>query len=117
MKIANGPYKVYAVHQGDDDRSFGKAKWFFSNREDAERVAYKRGWYGGNAPITERWAISVSDDVLGFTDTYLLDSVSGLAPAAIEVGITPDMEKDIWNKAVEKLTPTERQLFGVSIKE
>jgi hypothetical protein len=39
--------KVYAVHQGDDDRNSGTPAWFFYSKAQADAMAKGKGWYGG----------------------------------------------------------------------
>ena len=108
--------KVYAVHQGDDDRSSGYPVWFFDDFSKAKTVAAKRGWYGGEAPITERYAICVSQQDSWFTEQirvecneyYLLDNTD---PIKLNEG--PD---DILRKkqaALAKLTPEDRKVLGL----
>ena len=95
--------KIYAVHQGDDDRSSGRPQWYFVSRLDAEIVADGRGWYGGDAPISTRSAITAKDGKL-----YLLADEK-----PINLNIGPDDLKERKERALKKLTPGERKMLGL----
>ena len=99
-----GSFKeVYAVHQGDDDRSIGYPEWFFCDKKDAEMIADGRGWYGGNAPVSTHKAIKAEDG-----NYYLLAKEE-----PIQLNVGPDDLEERRQKALNKLTTGERRLLGI----
>lgn len=94
---------VWAVNQGDDDRSCGRPVWFFDSAAKAEEVAAGRGWFGGNAPVGEHKAILFGNQI------YLLAKTE-----PIELNLGPQDQAERRKKAIEKLTPAERKLLGIS---
>jgi hypothetical protein len=103
------PFKVWTVNQGDDDRHCGYPKWYFPTYAQAQEVAKGRGWYGGDAPIGEGWAITIELD----NETYLLQHEGSAEPTPIVIGLTPTEEVEIWNKALSKLTLEEQLMFNL----
>ena len=93
---------LYAVHQGDDDRSWGHPTWWFDNKTKADNIAKGRGWYGGDAPVSQHAAIKIEDD------QYLI--LQNVEP--IRLG-GPDDEKLIRAKALKKLTKLEKEILGL----
>lgn len=93
---------VYAVHQGDDDRSFGHPAWYFTDNSRATNVAKGRGWYGGNAPVTDKKVLKIGDTA------YLLDRDT---PIRLDVG-PEDYDAERKN-ALAKLTDYEKKLLGI----
>lgn len=94
--------KVYAVNQGDDDRSSGSPCWFFEDYAAAKNTAFKRGWYGGDAPISEHNVLVVDGEA------YLLARVE-----PVKLNESPD---DILAKkqaVMAKLTDEELKLLGI----
>lgn len=97
--------RLYAVHQGDDDRSSGYPRWYFDNAMEATKVAIGRGWWGGNAPVSEKKCLVID----GIT-AYLLASD---VPISINEG--PDDELTKKQKILAKLTEEEKKILGVKI--
>ena len=93
---------VYAVHQNDDDRNSGNPAWFFTDEAKANAVADKRGWYGGKAPVRQRYAIKVNGAC------YLLETKE-----PIDLDSSPEDDLSNREAALSKLTPEERKLLGV----
>lgn len=94
--------KIYAVNQGDDDRHLGHPCWFFEGRSDADNCAVGRGWYGGNAPVSEQNELIVDGEA------YLLSRVE-----PVKLNFTPEDEQAKKNAARAKLTDEERKLLGI----
>lgn len=89
--------EVHCVHNASDERSNGPITAYFSSASDAAEEANNKGWYGGNAPITIRYAIVVGDKY------FILDSKK-----PIDIDGVNKAKKDAEYKAVlSKLTPAE----------
>jgi hypothetical protein len=110
---------IHAVHQGDDDRSFGHPAWWFYSKHEAEEVAKGRGWFGGNAPVRDYQALSLEDDrqagrINGWSFTpepptvYLLANLKPL-----RMGVGPADVAALKAAALAKLTDTEKELLGL----
>ncbi len=102
---------VWAVHQGDTDMTVGYPAWYFTEEYKAKEVAFKRGWYCGNAPISKHKAIIVHDVYdfpLANTFIYLLSSDSQLK---LDEGPDDILAKKA--KALAKLTKEDRELLGL----
>lgn len=90
--------KTYCVYEGGGERSAGEPKWYFVNKDDAEHFAQGKGWYGGPAFVAEMYFIDIcgtmfqlkSDQPVNFDFTYL-------------------DQKELVNKALAKLTASERK--------
>lgn len=95
--------KVWAVHQGDDDRSFGHPAWFFTFEADARNAAKGRGWYGGIAPVTERYIVTSGKK------SYLLAKETPVVLNEI-----PESVLEKRKKILCKLTPEEREVLGLN---
>jgi hypothetical protein len=93
---------LYAVHQGDSDMHCGKPKWYFLERSEAEHVARKRGWYGGDAPISKKRAIKDGERYLVLENEQYVTTGG------------PEDELAIRKVALAKLTPFERTVLGLS---
>lgn len=96
---------IYSVNQGDDDRSPGKPKWWFSDVDRANHVAHKRGWYGGDAPVAQHKVIIVGGK------TFRLASDE---PINILLDIGPEEIETERQKAMAKLTDHERKILGLT---
>lgn len=94
--------EVYAVNQEDDDRSSGKPKWWFKEKQEAVEAARGMGWYGSNAPISKHHAIIIDHKI------FLLQRVSPVYFG----GIVSDRE--IKTQALKKLSETEKRVLGLS---
>ncbi len=98
--------EVWAVHQGDDDRSSGHPEWFFTTKEEAKRHAAKRGWYGGEAPYRKRHAYDLGDGTV-----FILDD--GF-PEPVMLGYSEESELlKKRNKILARLSAEERAILGV----
>jgi hypothetical protein len=110
--------KVYAVHQGDDDRNSGTPAWFFYSKAQADAMAKGKGWYGGTAPVRAYDALSIyNDEQVGRLSgshndepatVYLLQH-----PHPLKMDQGPVDEKLMREAALAKLTPTEKELLGL----
>lgn len=94
---------VWAVHQGDDDRHSGYPEWFFTSPQEAYEVAAGRGWYGGDAPVSEKKAI-----VLDGETAYLLKDIEPL-----ELNVGPDDLEERRKNALSKLTDIDKKVLGL----
>lgn len=100
-------FEVWAVHQGDDDRSIGRPEWFFTTQKAALEHAQKRGWYGGPAPVTKRLAYD-----LGVGGKILILDVNFPEPVIIGYSEAVENQKR-RNKALAKLTTEDREALGL----
>ena len=91
---------IWAVHCNSSERNIGCPTGYYSSMEEAERKAKNRGWYGGNAPITEHPSICINNK------TYLLAN-SG---CSIDLDDKDKLRKEeIKANALFKLTDEEIQ--------
>jgi hypothetical protein len=93
---------IFAVHQGDDDRHAGEPCWFFESKAAAIQCAERRGWYGGNAPISEHAAIIVDGNA------YLLKRRE-----PIKLNESPEDHLAKVAAVRAKLTKEELELLGI----
>lgn len=101
--------KIWAVHSGDDDRSCGSPRWWFSNEEEAKFFAKKRGWYGGDAPVSEHLAMCVPGSVTeSGRDEYYLRS------AKVDLdGVEEKIQTELKENALAKLSDEEKKVLGL----
>ena len=100
--------EVHCVHGASEERSNGPITAYFSSASGAAEGASNKGWYGGNAPITIRYAIVVGDKY------FLLDSKK---PIDID-GVIKAKKDAEYNAVLSKLTPEEFKILkdGLSKK-
>lgn len=98
---------VWAVYQGDDDRSIGTPTYFFSKRLEAEQFAQDKGWYGGKAPIKKRHAVSDSGKY------YLIDEIVNESGVIDIDQCQEKYDATIRAEALSKLTAEEKRVLGV----
>ncbi len=94
---------IWAVHEGDDDRSSGYPAFFYTNHAEAVAKAKGSGWYGGDAPLKKRHAIFVEGKY------YLLDEI-GEIDLDQKAGIH---RKKLRQQAKAKLTQAELEALGI----
>lgn len=100
-------FEVWAVHQGDDDRNSGYPEWFFASEAAARKHAEKRGWYGGDAPVSKRLAYD-----LGVGGKILI--LDNRFPEPLMLGYSEAVENQKKrNKALAKLTKEDREVLGL----
>ena len=95
--------EVWAVHQGDSERHSGMPKWWFDTKQQADDVAVDRGWYGGTAPVSQHSAIVIGGSCFVLRDTEAKTLNAG-----------PEDEDEIKQKALAKLSATERKVLGIT---
>ena len=94
---------IFAVYQGDDDRSCGEPAFFYTNETVAEKKSIGTGWYGGKARVEKRQAVLINKK------HYLIDNI----------GVIDLDGKDQFNKneliksAKKKLTKEELEALGL----
>lgn len=98
--------KVYVVHQGDDDCSSGTPVWFYDSRTKAETIAEGRGWWGGDAPVSEQLLVEGKDGK--FYHVSKANSVT----------LNPDIDKslkkaELRDKALSKLSDEEKDALDL----
>lgn len=93
---------LYAVNQGASEYKQGKPKWYFTTKQEAERCAKGRGWYGSTASISTLEAIILGDFA------FIVDAYN---PVIINRG--PEDEEQIKKTALAKLTEEEKRLLGI----
>lgn len=101
--------KVWAVHQGDDDRSCGSPRWWFSDQTEANNFAKKRGWFGGDAPVSEHCAMVVPGSVTesGRDEYYLTKAKVDLD------GVEEKIQNELKENALAKLSDEEKRVLGL----
>jgi hypothetical protein len=95
--------QVYVVYENSDERSIGTPAWYFTDLAKAEAAAKGRGWYGGDAPIRDRYVAYVG----GGWAFLVVDE----EPIRLDQG--PDEQAAIKEAALKKLTPEEKQILGL----
>jgi hypothetical protein len=106
----SGPYKVWAVHRNNDERNHGPVTDLCSHEALATQVSKGSGWYGGDAPVVERWAVNVHGQ------TFLLDPATKGEPVTIARNLDEvhlSQEETVRKAALAKLTPAERKALGL----
>jgi hypothetical protein len=94
--------KVWAVHQGDDDARIGHPAWFFTYEVDAKNAAKGKGWYGGEAPVSQRYILTCGKK------SYLL-----ARETPVPLDEIPESVVEKRKKILCKLTPEEREILGI----
>lgn len=97
-------FAVYTVHRNNDDRYSGPVTDVCSTREIAEKVAAGSGWYGGNAPVYESWAVEVEGKV------YLLSSITSVDLD----GQAKKYKQLLKEQALNKLSKEEIKVLGLN---
>lgn len=102
-------FKVWTVHRSNDalNRHNGPTTDVCSSKEYAEVVAHRSGCYGGNAPISERWAIKVNEDV------YLLESMN---PVDLDNKVAKE-KKELRKSVISRLSIEELEALGIKDEE
>lgn len=101
-------FKIWTVHQNNDDRYIGPATAWCSTEAIAKEVAYKSGWWGGDAPIKEATAVTIRGKtyVLATEHAVILD-------AKHNAKLKQKMEDDARELALSKLSTEEKRLLGL----
>jgi hypothetical protein len=103
-------HKVWTVHRNADDHNDGPITDVCAHEALAMQVAKGGGWYGGNAPVVERWAITTDGR------TYLIDQETKGEPVSVAQNldeIRMGQEEKVKRAALAKLTPDERRALGL----
>lgn len=98
-------FPVWTVHRNNDDRYTGPVTNVCSSEALAKKIAHRSGWYGGDAPICERWAVRIDGKV------YLLDSD---APVDLD-GTFAKQKAEVQKKALAKLSQDEIEALGIDL--
>jgi len=96
-------FKVWTVHRDNDEYKNGRITDVCSGEDIAKIVACRSGWYGGNAPIQENWAVEIDGDI------YLLASKD---PVDLDGKLTK-AKKELKAHALSKLSPEEIAALGI----
>lgn len=94
---------VFAVHEGDTDRSNGIPKWFFTTKEAADFNAQGAGFFGGKATISVRKAVNINGN------TYILDNDGN----SVQLDVSKKEVEEIKKAALGKLSEYEKKLLGI----
>ena len=103
-------HRVWTIHRQNDDRNDGPITDVCAHETLANQVAKGSGWYGGNAPVNERWAITIDGE------TYLIDPQTKGQPVNVarNLGEIQMCREEVAKKeALAKLTPEERKILGL----
>ena len=95
-------FSIWAVNQGDDDRSSGHPEWIFTDEVKANAVARGRGWYGGDAPVSSHLGVIVDGKC------YLLRK-SG----PVSLNVSPEDEIAARERAIAKLNDEDKKVLGI----
>lgn len=97
-------FPVWTVHRNNDDHRDGPVTDVCSSDLHANLLADRSGWYGGDAPTHQRWAIKVDGKV------YLLESNT---PVDLD-GVVEAQRTALKKSALQKLSPEEIEVLGLN---
>ncbi len=105
--------QVWGIHTRGDDRTDGPVTAWFSTKEVAKQAAYRTGWYGGDARVSEHFAIALKTHYPSSKDTYIeYFVVSQAGPIDLDGKLKENQER-IRKEALEKLTDIEKAVLGL----
>ena len=98
-------FEVYTVHRSNDDRTSGPVTDVCSTKKNAETIAHRSGWYGGDAPIKAGWAVEVDGSIYLLVSGYPVDLDGKLA----------EKTEEVKKQALAKLSSEEIEALGIDL--
>ena len=94
--------KVYTYHGDGGERGLGPILGYTTNKADAVAATRGKGWYGGDAHISEDDAIKVGDEV------FFLKSTT---PVRLDGDRKVDEERR--QRLLAQLSPEDKRVLGI----